>query len=244
MRYTIDEIVEGVYRINIVIPGRPVTFSLFLIDDEMPTLVETGFGQLFGEIKEAIAKVIDPARIRNIVSPHFEGDECGGLPQFLNTAPAAVPLCSPIGANSIRDFTGVEPRIVADGEVLSIGAKRLRFLLTPYVHAWDSLLVFEETQGVLYSSDLFMQPGDGPAVSHQDLSESMVEFYRRSGLMPSMKHIHLALNKIGPLPIQTIACHHGAVLTGDLAPYFQALRSHDVTGLPDVIPGWPGLMQE
>ena len=241
---TVTEIAEGVFRINVAIPGRPVTYSLFLIDDEEPTLIETSFGQLFGEIREAVEKVMDPARIRHIVTPHFEGDECGGLPQFLEVARNAAPLCSPIGAGSIRDFTGVEPRVVADDEVLPIGDRRLRFLLTPYVHAWDSLLVFEETQKVLYSSDLFIQPGDGPAVTDRDLSDVMVEFYRRSGVMPSMRHIHQALNKVGPLPVETIACHHGTVLTGDLTPYFQALWDHDVTGLPALIPRWPGLMSE
>ncbi len=241
---TVTEIAAGVYRINVVIPGRPVTYSLFLIDDDEPTLVETGFGRLFDETKEAVGKVIDPARIRHIVTPHFEGDECGGLPQFLAIAPHSSPLCSPIGAGSIRDFTGVEPQIVADDEELTIGARRLRFLITPYVHAWDSLLVFEETQKVLFSSDLFIQPGDGPAVTDRDLSDSMVEFYKRSGVMPSMRHIHQALNKIGGLPIETIACHHGSVLSGDLSPYFRALWDHDITGLPDQIPRWPGLMGE
>ena len=97
---------------------------------------------------------------------------------------------------------------------------------------------------MLYSSDLFIQPGDGPAMTDRDLSDVMVEFYKRSGVMPSMRHIHRALNKVGPLPVETIACHHGTVLTGDLSPYFQALWSHDVTGLPDEIPRWPELMRE
>ena len=51
---------------------------------------------------------------------------------------------------------------MTDGEVMSIDARKLRFLLTPYVHLWDSLVVYEETQGVLYSSDLVGQPEDGP----------------------------------------------------------------------------------
>ena len=156
---TVTEIAEGVYRINVVIPGKRVTYSLFLIDDHEPTLIETSFGRVFDEVKEAVAKVLDPREIRHIVVPHFEGDECGALNKFLDIAPDAMPVCSPIGANSVGDFTGLDPRTVADGEVLSIGARKLRFLLTPYVHLWDSLLIYEETQRVLYSSDLFGQPG-------------------------------------------------------------------------------------
>ena len=231
---TITEIAESVYRINIALPGRAVTFSLFLINDDLPTLVETSFGRLFDEVREAVGTVLDPRTLRYIVVPHFEGDECGSLNKFLAIAPDAVPVCSPIGVSSIGDFTEREPRAMAGDEVLSIGRNRLRFILTPYVHQWDSLVVFEETQGVLYSSDLFMQTGEGPAATGRDLSDQMVESYRRSGLMPSMKHLHAALNKLEPLlnsapGIKTIACHHGSVLTGDPMPYFKALRGNDVT---------------
>ena len=95
-------------------------------------------------------------------------------------------------------------------------------------------MVYEETQGVLYSSDLFMQPGEGPPTTDQDLSDQMVESYRLGGLMPSMRHLHSALDKLEPLlsetpGIKTVACHHGSVLTGGLTPYFKALRENDVT---------------
>ncbi|MFQ6028448.1 MAG: FprA family A-type flavoprotein [Dehalococcoidia bacterium] len=241
----IDEIAAGVYRINLVIPDRPVTFSLFLIDDDLPTLVETSFGRALEEVREAVSRVLDPEKIRHIVVPHLEGDECGGLSKFLAVAPRAVSICSPVGSSSIRDFTEREPKVVQDGETLSLGNKTLRFVLTPYVHTWDSLLVFEDTQGTLFSSDLFIQPGLGKAVTDRDLSEQMVELYRRGGLMPSMKHLHRALYKLEPLDIKTIACHHGSVLNGNLHPYFQALWDQDVTGLADSeASAYTKLMQE
>ena len=39
---TITEIAEDIYRVNVELPGVPVTVSMFVIDDEEPTLVETG----------------------------------------------------------------------------------------------------------------------------------------------------------------------------------------------------------
>ena len=144
---TVTEIAEDVYRINVVLPGRRVTFSLFLINDDLPTLVETSFGRVFDEVKEAVGKVLDPRELRHIIVPHFEGDECGALKKFLDIAPNAVPVCSPTGASSVGDFAEQDPQTVVDGEVLCIGSRRLRFILTPYVHLWDSLVVYEETQG-------------------------------------------------------------------------------------------------
>ena len=36
---TVTEIASGVYRINVVLPDRPVSYSLFLVDDASPTLI-------------------------------------------------------------------------------------------------------------------------------------------------------------------------------------------------------------
>lgn len=230
---TVTEIASGVYRINVVLPDRPVSYSLFLVDDDSPTLIETSFAAVFDEVKTAVESVMNLAKIERIVVPHFEGDECGGLNNFLAAAPNAVAVCSPIGSSSIRDFTGKEPVVIADGEEVTTGSKKLRFFLTPYVHAWDSLLAVEETQGTLFSSDLFIQPGHGKALTDEDLSEQMVDLYKRIGLMPSMGHIRSALDKMKDLDIKTIACHHGSVLTGNLEPYYRAVWEQDFTGLAE-----------
>ena len=228
---SITEIASGVYRINVVLPDRPVSFSLFLLDDDSPTLIETSFASVFDEVKIAVESVVALEKIEQIVVPHFEGDECGGLNKFLAAAPNAVAVCSPIGYSSTRAFTGKEPPVIADGQELATGLRKLRFFLTPYVHAWDSLLAVEETQGTFFSSDLFIQPGHGKALTDEDLSEQMVDLYRRIGLMPSMAHIRAALQKMKDLEIKTIACHHGSVLTGDLGPYYRAMWEQDFTGL-------------
>lgn len=227
----VDEIADDVFRINLRLPGRPVTFSLFLLRAEEPTLVETSFGRAFDEVKEAVRKLVDPAGIRYIVVPHFEADECGAMNHFLELAPHAVLLGSPRAAgSSLADFAIRPPRAVKDGEVLDLGGKRLRILLTPYVHQWDSLLAYEETGGTLFASDLFGQYGDGPAVIEDDVTERMVAEYRQSGLWPSMAHLHAALDKIEPLEVKRIACHHGSTIAGPVVrAYFRAIREHDVT---------------
>lgn len=113
---TVTEVGSDIYRVNVEIPGKPVTFSLFIIRDEQPTLIETSYRRVFDEVIEAVATVIDPSTLRHIVIPHFEGDECGGLNLFLEAAPNAVPVCSPIGANtSIPDFSIREPLRVDEG---------------------------------------------------------------------------------------------------------------------------------
>jgi flavorubredoxin len=228
----ITEIGASIYRINVEIPGKPVTFSLFLIDDDQPTLIETSYRRVFAEVLDAVRTVLDPSTIRHIVIPHFEGDECGALNLFLEAAPHAQPVCSPIGAaTSIPDFAIREPLRVDETTVLELGAHKLSFLMTPYVHAWDSMLAYDETTRTLFSSDLFLQPGGGPALTERDRSEEMVDYTRSIGLFPSQAHLVAALDKIDVLGPATLACHHGTVKAGHIATYLAAFRQHDVTGL-------------
>jgi len=125
---TVTEIASGVYRINVVLPDRPVSYSLFLVDDDSPTLIETSFSAVFDEVKTAVESVVDLKKIERIIVPHFEGDECGGLNDFLAAAPNAVAVCSPIGSSSIRDFTGKDPLVIADNEELVTGSKKAEIL--------------------------------------------------------------------------------------------------------------------
>ena len=97
---TVTEIAQDIYRINIERPGSAVTYSFFVIKDDLPTLVETGMNRMFDESLEAVKQLIDPSTLRYIFVPHFEGDECGALNQFLGLAPNAQPVGSPIGATT------------------------------------------------------------------------------------------------------------------------------------------------
>lgn len=60
---TVTEIASDVYRINVVLPDRPVSFSLFLVNDDNPTLIETSFAAVFDEVRSAV----DLKKIERIV---------------------------------------------------------------------------------------------------------------------------------------------------------------------------------
>ncbi|PZC48956.1 MAG: Flavorubredoxin [Chloroflexi bacterium] len=229
---TITEIAEDIYRVNIEFPGKPLTYSFFVIKDEIPVMVETGFGRAFDESLEAVKKIIDPSTIRYVVVPHFEADECGAINHYLALAPHAQPIGSPIGTRTnLTDFAIRPPVTAQENEVLDLGRHKLRFLIAPYIHQWDSMLAFDDTTGTLFSSDIFIQHGSGPAITDQDVTEEMVSAYQSSGALPSRLHLDSALNKIEAVNPTTLACHHGSVLTGRTATYIKALRERDVAGI-------------
>lgn len=141
----IDEIVDGIYRISTMPKDYPISFNQFLIADEHPALIHTGMAPLYQDVCGAIRKVLDPSRIAYFILLHFEGDECGGMERFMEQAPGArlagCELSASINLNSF-DFA-CQGRVVAkrDGETIDLGRHRLRFLETPHVHHWDSMML-------------------------------------------------------------------------------------------------------
>src|SRR5687768_5221510 len=163
----IDAIADGIYRISTPIapnPGLPAgfTFNQFLIVDDQPVLFHTGPRRLFPLTRDAVATVLPPEKLRWISFSHVEADECGALNEWLAVAPAAQPMCGRIAAAvSVNDLADRPPRALADGEVIDIGNKRLRWFDTPHVpHGWDAGLMADITTRTLFCGDLFTQPGD------------------------------------------------------------------------------------
>ena len=131
---SVTEIAPDFYRISTFIPEADLQFNQFLIADAEPVLFHTGMRALFPVVRESVARVIDPSRIRWIGFSHFEADECGSLNEWLQIAPDAQPVCSTVGALvSVNDFSLRPARGMEDDEILKTGKYRFRFLQTPHV---------------------------------------------------------------------------------------------------------------
>lgn len=224
--FRIDEIQPDIFRINYFDGKYPVGFSQFLIRDDRPTLIHTGIWQEYEGIRAKIKEVLDPTTLRYIVIPHFESDECGGMDRFLAEGPGARLVCSDTGAKiNLSGWNAPAPHTVWQDDRLDLGRHRLRFLMSPHVHHWDSMMVFEETEGALFPADLFIQPGDVPPVSTEDRSASMIQLYRTVGIMPSETAVHHVLDQMDRLPIRHVNPMHGSCIPASaLGPYVRALR--------------------
>src|SRR5262245_51577012 len=157
METRIDHITGGIYRIATMTAHYGITFNQFLIDDEQPTLIHTGEYGVYDNVRKAIREVVDPATLANVVLLHWEGDENGGMDRFMTEAPQARLVGSALSIQLNATGFGLSDRVrgFTDGERLELGRHTLRFLETPHVHHWDSMMVFEETTGSLFPSDLF-----------------------------------------------------------------------------------------
>ena len=223
MSTTVIEIARGVHRISTLHPDYGIQFNQFLLVDDEPFLMHTGFRRMFETTRDAVASVIDPARLRWIGYSHFEPDECGALNEWLEVAPRAQALCSVVGANvMLADFADRPPRALADGEELSLGASRLRFLATPHLpHGWDAGFFFEQTERTLFCSDLFFQPGNPEPLTESDIvgrARDAIRGGKTSPLandVPYTAQTEPALRRLAALAPRTLATMHGSSFRGD-----------------------------
>lgn len=227
----IDEIGPDVFRLSTYVADYNLEFNQFLIRDEQPLLYHTGMRSLFPLVHDAVARLIRPESLRWVGFSHFEQDECGSLNEWLAIAPDARPACNMVSALvNVNDFTGRDHAFLEDGATFSTGRMRFRFLSTPHVpHCWDASLLFEETQGVLFCSDLFAHTGEQPALA-SDISErahaALIE-EQQGPFRDSMAYnakTDAILARLAALNPSTLAVMHGASFTGAGGPAIDALR--------------------
>lgn len=225
----VDEVADGIYRLHTpvdVVGG--FSFNQYLVVDDEPLLYHTGPRALFPFVRDAVAGVLDPAKLRWIAFSHFEADECGSLNDWLAAAPASEPLCSAVGAmTSVGDVASRPPRALADGEALVTGRRTLRWFETPHLpHGWDSGMLLDETTRTLFCGDLFTQPGTEapPLVTHDILGPSeafrlAMDYYAHAPGTGAM------LDRLAAASPTTLACMHGSAWSGDGTALLRELKA-------------------
>jgi len=219
----VDEIADGIFRISTFVPEIKLQFNQFLVRDDEPLLFETGMKQLFPLVREAVAKVIDPASLRYVSFSHYEPDECGSLNEWLTLAPRAEALCSMVGAMVFVNDAAVRPaRGLKNDEVVSTGKHRFRFKSTPHLpHGWDAGMLFEETTRTLLCTDLFGHAGDPAPMTESDVVGPFREttrYFQQGPLahyMPYTPRTDSQIRELAALKPRVCATMHGSTFQGD-----------------------------
>jgi flavorubredoxin len=226
---SVDEVSERIYRINtpVAIPGAgEFSFNQYLIVDDEPLLFHTGPRKMFPLVHEAVASVVPVERLRHIAFSHVEADECGSLNDWLRVAPRSAPLCGAVAAMvSIEDLADRPPRALADGEALSLGTHRVRWLDTPHLpHAWECGFLTEERTRTLLCGDLFTQGGSGRSpVVESDILGPSEAFRHGMDYFSHTKDARKMIERLASTNPTTLACMHGSAWRGNGAELLLAL---------------------
>jgi len=116
------------------------------------------------------------------------------------------------------------PRALADGEVMDLGGKRVRWLDTPHVpHNWEAGLWFDEATSTLLAGDLLTHAGKCPALTESDCVGPALEaeeLFHATGLTPNLAPTLDSLAELNPT---TMALMHGASFSGDCSAQLRGL---------------------
>ncbi len=231
----IQEIAPSVYRISTFVPEFNLVFNQFLFADDQPLLYHSGMRRMFPSIREAVASVMDPARLRWVGLSHFEADECGALNEWLGIARSAQAVCTKVAAAvNVEDFAVRPPRALGRNDALATGRFSFRLRHTPQLpHGWDAGMLLEETTGVLLCSDLFHHNGPAEAVSRDDPlpgARQALSDYQKGPMrnyMPYTANTRNQLSDLADLAPSLLATMHG--------PAFICDGKQALLGLADVM---------
>lgn len=226
---SVSEITDGIYRISGFVKEFGITFNQFLINDEKPTLIHTGPIGLYERVEEKVREIISLDKLSYVAFLHFESDEWGGM-EFLK-APGVKLLCSDLSSKlNLVGWNNVPVNHIFfwDNETLKTGRRTLRFIMTPHVHHWDSMMIFEDATKSLFTSDLFIQPGDNKPTVSDDLSESMIALYKAAGIFAGEDPVRRTTRRLVKMEPRMVFPMHGSCIDKSTFPkYVDAIMRNE-----------------
>ena len=201
-----------------------VSYNSYLVDDDITALVDTVDAACFETYLRKIRAIIGTRPIQYLIINHMEPDHSGSIRLIKQEYPDIVIVGNRQTFGMIEGFYGVtgERYEVKEGDFLDLGHHKLRFYLTPMVHWPETMMTFDETDGVLFSGDAFGCFGtlDGgfldARINTDRYWEEMTRYY--ANIVGKYGNpVQKALAKLGGLPIRAICSTHGPVWTEEIA---------------------------
>ncbi len=163
-----------------------------------------------------LSQLEDVPNIDYIIAHHAEQDHSGTLPHILEKYRNAKVVISTKGKGMLMDLLPIpEDRFITveDGETLSLGNKRLKFIYTPWVHWPETMVTYLEEEKILFSCDFFgshFATSDLYVTDEAKVYEAAKRYYAEI-MMPYRTIIHKNLEKIKGYKIDLIAPSHGPI---------------------------------
>jgi hypothetical protein len=107
--------------------------------------------------------------------------------------------------------------VLADGEGISTGKHRLRWIDTPHLpHAWECGYLMDDHSSMLLCGDFFTQGGsDLPPIKEGDILETSEAFRAQLDYFSHTKKARPMISRLAAARPTTLACVHGRAWKGD-----------------------------
>ena len=201
------------------------TYNAYLIMADDITLIDTVKAPFKDEMLSRIKSVVDPSKIKYIVSNHSEMDHSGCLSEIIDLVKPEKVFASTIGVKTLKELFHDQHEItpVKDGEVLGLGNMDLTFMETRMIHWPDSMFAYLAKDQLLFSQDAFGMHLASLERFDNEIPISILEYeaatYYANIVLPYSPVVLKALDKVAAsgLKIKTIAPDHGPIWRKDIA---------------------------
>jgi len=198
---------------------RGVSYNAYLINDDKVALVDTVKSYFQTDYLDKIRAIIGTDRkVDYLIINHMEPDHSGAIKELKEVYPEITIVGNKKTMSFLEGFYGVSDnlKIIKDGETLDLGDYKLKFYLTPMVHWPETMMTYEQTEGILFSGDAFGGFGTLDGGIFDD--ELNVEFYEDETLRyfsnivaKYSRMVQRAIKKLSGLDINIVASTHGPI---------------------------------
>lgn len=210
-------IADNIWWVGHYLPNDPFQCHVYLIKNgSNSVLIDPGSQLTFTSTLKKIESIISFNDIKYFICHHQDPDITGALKTIDNmvTREDAVILSHWRTIALLKHYDLKIPLECVEkmGWKLELEFKKLRFVFTPYLHFAGAFTTYDESTGVLFSSDIFggFTEGFSLFVKNDKYFESIKLFHEH--YMPSREILRHSLNKFQKLDLKLIAPQHGSVI--------------------------------
>jgi flavorubredoxin len=203
--------------------GRGTTYNAYLVMGEKVTLIDTVKAAFKDEMMARIASVVDPSKVRYIISNHSEMDHSGALPATIARLKPEKVFASVMGVKALGEhFHGGDITAVKDGDKLTLGGVTFAFMETRMLHWPDSMMTYLPGEKLLFSQDGFGMHLASSERFDDEIDVSVMEYeaakYYANIILPYSPIVTKALEKVAAagLILDIIAPDHGPIWRRDV----------------------------
>lgn len=190
----IHEICNGIYYVGVndrtthrfeglwPLP-QGVSYNSYIVKGERVALIDTVHIAQSAKFLVRIEEIVGDRPIDYLVINHMEPDHSGSIQAIKAKYPQLKIVGNSKTVAMIKNYYGISDgiEVVADGDVIDLGGRSLKFVLTPMVHWPETMMTYVEQEGVLFSGDAFGCFGalnGGVIDSQMDTAGYYPEMYR------------------------------------------------------------------
>ena len=205
-------------------PVQPmgVSYNSYIILDEKIAVMDSVDARAAEDWISNVAQVLEGRSPDYLVVTHMEPDHSGSLMHLAQRYPEMKLVGNAKTFTMIKQFFGTgaltEGRMleVGEGDTLSLGTHRLRFLMAPMVHWPEVMTAYEETEKILFSADAFGRFGALERTVRAPWAPQARRYYYNI-VGKYGPQVQMALKKALALDIKMICPLHGPIWRENIA---------------------------